>query len=189
MLNFDSNDKLKREKRVINIWSFSQNVLAHKRIINVEQKNFSVYFLWHLAMILLLLQSYLGIIFFVTLQSKINVKNWFSPFISMYAKAWWFGTKISIASQRALLFDNKNISFHICIHDTISFDSPVLRARKKKKKRDFTGQEKQRLILVNSTHNFYWSILILEETAVGVSVSDRDVSTYKVIQSFLDVSC
>ena len=52
----------------------------------------------------------------------------------MYAKAWWFGTKIPIASQRAVLFDNKNISFYICIHDTISFDSPVLRARKKKKR-------------------------------------------------------
>lgn len=88
-----------------------------------------------------------------------------------------------------MLFDNKNISFYICIHDTISFDSPVLRARKKEKKRDFTGLEKQRLILVKSTHNFYGSKLILQETAVGVSVSDRGVSPYKVIQSFLDVSC
>ena len=187
MLNFDSNDRLKREKRVINVWSFSQNVLAHKRIINVEQKGFSVYFLWHREMILLLLQSYLGIIFLYLY--KVNVKNWFSPVISMYAKAWWFGTKIPIASQRAVLFDNKNISFYIYIHNTISFDSPVLRARKKEKKRDFTGLEKQRLILVNSTHNFYESKLILQDTAVGVSVSDRGVSPYKVIQSFLDVSC
>lgn len=83
-------------------------------------------------MILLLLQSYLGIIFFVPLQSKCK-KLIFSCYKHV-REGLMIRYMIPIASQRAVLFDNKNISFYICIHDTISFDSPVLRARKKKKK-------------------------------------------------------
>ena len=86
-------------------------------------------------MILLLLQSYLGIIFFVPLQSKCK------KLIFSFYKHVREGLVIRYKDtdrQRAVLFDNKNISFYICIHDTISFDSPVLRARKKKKKREIS---------------------------------------------------